>query len=223
MSDMAAGWASGRPAVTVTWGYLAAYVGGILLGGRLYPDLSTTGWVYLGLALAGFGLFRRDFREGLSLWARRPAASFAWTAGGLLGAAVLSTAASLVPYALGADDPPNAGRIFTLVQERGMVFAVIAAAISGPAVEEIVYRLAMIGRLSSRLPMPICVIGSSLVFAAIHLGGLGLKDLSSVLPHLAVGLVLATAYWRTRNITVPVAIHVIYNLMGLATVAASLG
>jgi membrane protease YdiL (CAAX protease family) len=174
------------------------------------------------LAVIGLAAFRRDFQDGLSLWGSRPFWSLAWTFGGLVGIMLADTAAALIPYALGADDPPNVGRVIALVEQRGLAFAAVGVGLSGPLVEEIVYRLVLVGRASSRVPMWVCLPASSLLFAAIHLGGFSPIAASAVLPHLTIGLGLAVIYWRTRNITITVAIHVLYNLMGLLTLAASL-
>ena len=53
-------------------------------------------------------------------------------------------------------------------------------------------------------------IGSSLLFAAIHL------SLASLLPIFALGLALAWVYDRTRNLLAPIAMHAVVNGVSVA-------
>lgn len=83
---------------------------------------------------------------------------------------------------------------------------IIVVSVIGPILEEIVFRLVIFGALYKRFGFWIAGIGSSLIFAAIHM------DFTHLLVYTAMGLVFAFLYVKTGRILVPIIAHVAINL-----------
>lgn len=79
----------------------------------------------------------------------------------------------------------------------------------GPIAEEVVFRLVMVSGLRKTLGPATAILLSSVAFAASHL------DVARLPVFLAIGLVLGTAYERSGNLGVPIAIHVLNNLIAV--------
>ncbi|WP_066158664.1 CPBP family intramembrane glutamic endopeptidase [Halalkalibacter krulwichiae] len=83
---------------------------------------------------------------------------------------------------------------------------IIVVSVIGPILEEIVFRLVIFGALYKRFGFWIAGIGSSLIFAAVHM------DFTHLLVYTAMGLVFAFLYVKTGRILVPIIAHVAINL-----------
>ncbi|MFM9995485.1 MAG: lysostaphin resistance A-like protein [Phycisphaerales bacterium] len=110
----------------------------------------------------------------------------------------------------------------TIVEQRGDPWVwglVLGAAVGAPVVEEITYRVFIqSGFLRAfRSAWPAIVV-TSLCFAAMHLS---IAD-----PHVVPGLFvlsvcMGVAYERTRRLGVPIAMHVLFNVVNLARVVVA--
>lgn len=95
------------------------------------------------------------------------------------------------------------------------IFAVLFA----PLVEEMVFRLATF-RLLVRIPgMPVAgtIAISSLLFGLIHVLS---DDLVQILYYAGLGVILGLVYHKSKNILVPIAVHLVFNLFVVITMFA---
>lgn len=87
-------------------------------------------------------------------------------------------------------------------------------------IEEFLFRGVIQGRLRQSFGPVGAVAGSSLLFGSVHLanytGALG-SVLAGALLIAGTGLVLGIVYELTRNLTVPIAVHAIYNVVLLVS------
>ncbi len=84
--------------------------------------------------------------------------------------------------------------------------------ISAPIIEEVVFRLIIVGRFKDVLPPVLMAIISALVFAAAHYS-IG-DPIFALVPYVFVGGAAATMYIISGyNIWVPICIHMVNNLM----------
>ncbi|MGL5548431.1 MAG: lysostaphin resistance A-like protein, partial [Culicoidibacterales bacterium] len=85
-------------------------------------------------------------------------------------------------------------------------FAFISTAFFAPIAEELVFRYLLIGSLKKYVPIWLCGVISTVAFAAIHVTT---GNLLHILPYLAAGAVFTISYLKTKNIMVPIGIHIL--------------
>jgi membrane protease YdiL (CAAX protease family) len=165
--------------------------------------------------VSGIFLFRREFILGIRNWKSAALKNILWLVGAFAASTFIVSIAAYPAYSMGFEDVTNANRMLLLVQIIGKPLTVLVVGISGPITEECVYRAFLIGKAKTKLPLWVCVILSSLLFAAMHLHGFTLLNFLSVLPTFASGLIYAVAYAATGNITVPLLMHILNNMVGI--------
>ena len=89
-----------------------------------------------------------------------------------------------------------------------MIFSVI---IYTPIVEEIVFRKTFKDIINNKV---FFIIFSSLVFAFYHIGYnfIGVESILGMIPYFGLGVVLAISYIKSKNIYVPIIIHILYDV-----------
>jgi len=124
---------------------------------------------------------------------------------------------SLVTQAIGVQTAEH--NVTRIVEESGsieiyLVLAVLSFLVIAPA-EELFYRNIVQKSLYDWFSRPRAVVIASALFALIHVPVYltnGLGPLLTTLPFLFVlALVLGESYRRTRNLTVPILIHAVFN------------
>ena len=84
---------------------------------------------------------------------------------------------------------------------------IVAPALIGPILEEIVFRKILFGALMERLGFFLSSILSSLVFAIVHV------DFTHTLVYVGMGLVFCYLYKKTESIITPILAHMFMNSM----------
>ena len=135
-----------------------------------------------------------------------------WGVVAWLGASVASFVAFTVLDALGLDPQPQAAEQALAVIDPWL--AVIAVVVLAPIAEEVFFRGVVFNALLREGGRRWAFVGSSALFAVIHL------SLVAVLPIFLLGLALAWAYDRTRSLLAPIAMHMAVN--GISVVIALL-
>jgi uncharacterized protein len=180
-------------------------------------------WVYMGIRI-----LRRlkPFFPKEGTWLRWKLKSnwVWWAIGGYYVSALLFNFADVInqlvlPASLFEEEtvvsklinPENKDRI-------AMAIGSIGPCISAPVFEEVLYRGFLLPALGCFLPMWAAIPASSVLFALHHLNP------TSVLPLTVLGLVWAILYTKSRNLTVTILIHCMWNsrvflgsLLGLGT------
>jgi membrane protease YdiL (CAAX protease family) len=202
---------------------VAFFVGGIILGGavfviggaatglgvRAFIDQyagiiniislfgqwgAVVGFLVLIARLKGSGSLRRDFGLAFSWWDPLIGA----------GAAVVTLLVSgmvqvVVAYLTGAPPASNSEAIFGDVVDNKplLIVTVLLASIGAPLVEELLFRGLVLRALEKRLGAVVAVIGSSLIFGALHLFGGPVSPIALLAGITVYGLVFAllTRWW----------------------------
>ncbi len=73
-----------------------------------------------------------------------------------------------------------------------------------PLCEELLFRGALYGGLRRRMPLPVAMVASGLLFGLLH-------DTSVILPVAALGTMLAWLYERTGSLVAPCLVHLLQN------------
>lgn len=89
-----------------------------------------------------------------------------------------------------------------------VAWMVLAAVVFAPLAEELVFRVVLQGTLETRTGPEGAVVGSSLLFAAVH----GWPD---ALPLIPLALTLGYVYQRRRSYVAVVVLHALFNLWNL--------
>ncbi len=82
---------------------------------------------------------------------------------------------------------------------------ILAVAVIGPILEEIIFRMIIFGSLYQRFNFWIAALVSSIVFAVVHM------DFAHILVYTFMGIVFAFLYVKTKRIIVPIMAHVALN------------
>lgn len=162
------------------------------------------------MVVAGPHLFRT-----FSTFARNPWAKFGLVPG-LWLVSFLTTAGIMI--ASGVDPTKSENQLTIEAMTRDVPFATmfVTAAVMGPLVEEYVFRHLLIGKMSRKIPVWICVVVSVLAFAALHFVGAGSFEWTSAVPYLVLGTVFSLAYVFTgRSLAYAYVLHFFNNAVSL--------
>jgi len=165
------------------------------------------------LGISGLLLFRQTFFAGIQSWKTAPFKSVFWLLGAYVVLILATQIASLPAYLMGLDAPQNDANVIVAVQLLGAPLSILLLGIAGPITEEIIYRGFLIQK--RKIPLWVCIILSSILFALAHMHGFSLIDFTGVLPHFAVALVYGILYVATSNITLPLILHIINNVFAI--------
>ncbi|MGP5072216.1 CPBP family intramembrane glutamic endopeptidase [Arthrobacter rhombi] len=92
----------------------------------------------------------------------------------------------------------------------------VMAVVMGPFVEEYIFRHLLIGKLSRKLNVWVCVVISIILFAGMHFLGSGSFELIAAVPYLSLGAVISVAYVLSgRSLAYSYLIHLLNNLIAL--------
>ena len=166
----------------------------------------------LVVMLGGGRMAPRDLGLGRQAWSHEIAAGCRGFLASILPVAMvllltqsLRSEETIHPFLkLLADSPPS----------MTVAWIVLRAVILAPLIEELVFRSLIQGPLERYLPIPVAIIGSSLLFSAVH----GLPD---AIPLVPLGIVLGYVYHRRRSLVAVVVTHALFNAGNLAIVYLS--
>jgi membrane protease YdiL (CAAX protease family) len=130
-------------------------------------------------------------------------AGLGWGVLAWIGASLVSAAVYYVFDALGIQSDPQAAEQALSVIDPWL--AVLAIVILAPIAEEIFFRGVVFNAFLREGGRRWAFIGSSALFAAIHL------SLVALIPIFLLGLALAWVYHRTNNLLAPIVMHMVVN------------
>ena len=163
----------------------------------------------IGLLVVSWSLvFRPNALAGLpSLPGRDPRgairAGLGWGVVAWIGASLLSYVAVVALEALGVDPEPQAAEQALAVIDP--LLAVATIVILAPIAEELFFRGVVFNALFREGGRRWAYLGSSALFAVIHV------SLVALVPIFVLGLALAWVYDKTGNLLAPIAMHTVVN------------
>ncbi|WP_046176604.1 CPBP family intramembrane glutamic endopeptidase [Domibacillus indicus] len=167
-------------------------------------------WTVIAFALATavvlLILWRSTYRNSIERQTPvSPSIAAAWSVAGIFMAFFAQFAASLIEqYLLGIEaGSDNTKSIIELVE--GLPLVILAVAVLGPFLEEIVFRKIIFGSLYNRMPFFFAALISSLIFSVAH------RELEHTILYAAMGFTFAFLYVKTKRIIVPIVAHVSMN------------
>lgn len=128
-----------------------------------------------------------------------------WSFLGIFLAFAAQYAAALIETFAFGIEPGSENTDMIVEMATAAPFTIIVVAVFGPIVEEIVFRMVIFGALYKRFGFWIAALSSGFLFAVIHF------DFTHLLVYLAMGVVFAWLYVKTKRIIVPIIAHVGIN------------
>jgi len=208
-----------------TISFLALYASFIVAGhvfiDPLPPDSPVRTYVkipfYLITGVIAIIFFWGDIKEGFGEWRKHPIKSVLFLAGLFVANIIASNLASIPGNLIYGDaETMNDANIQGTMNLVHPALIIIVMGILGPMVEETVFRIIMIRKWSSRIPVALCIIISSVLFMLIHVHSFTAQELIMNLDKLATGILYGITVALTRNVTIPCASHIINNTLGLS-------
>lgn len=167
--------------------------------------------VFTGAMIMGFEALRTSF----ATFTYYPWVKYLMIPGGWLGSLIIS---AIVLVSLG--DPvksENQLAIEGMTQSVPFLTMFVVTAIMGPFVEEYIFRHLLIGKLSRRLNVWLCVAISVVLFTGLHFVGAGSFDVTSAVPYTMLGIVMSVAYVLTgKSLAYSYVFHVFNNAVALS-------
>ena len=126
--------------------------------------------------------------------------------------------AMIIGYDMEALSSANQSTIEDAFKEN-YVLIIILAVVTGPMIEEVVFRYLIFSCLR-KVNAAVAVIGSSFIFGSLHMiselfGGEILTGLLMTMVYMALGMALAVLYERRRNLFLCMAVHGLSNAIAL--------
>jgi membrane protease YdiL (CAAX protease family) len=197
------------PLLAILVGAIIVKMAGLDLPAAVYECAFTVGWFLLALftarrhGLGASGFFRRPRRRGD--WAFMLIASLLLVAGltsVFLTLYWLSLVAPDVMAEVLADDESDEP-----LEGWAKAVDVFGLTIAAPVAEEVVFRGVLLHLWSRRWGVRAGVIGTSMMFAALH----AMEPISAFL----FGVTMCVLYMRTETLLVPIATHILHNTVTL--------
>lgn len=169
----------------------------------------------LYILLGGFAIyaFRDDFKEGIGEWKAHPVKSLLWVLGTFIAYYIVEIAASLPLYLLYPDyESINDNSAGMAAEALPMIVGILALGIMGPVTEEAFFRFFGVKKLSGFIPAWLCILISSVAFGFMHVKSVTVPEFLFYLPTVAAAAVWGIALHKSRNITIPLIMHIMINL-----------
>ncbi|MBE5941933.1 MAG: CPBP family intramembrane metalloprotease [Lachnospiraceae bacterium] len=168
---------------------------------------------YLVLGSVGVVLFWNELKEGISLWKKHTGK----TLGLFLVAYVLDILLSnLAFFPIMYLNPEyqslNEHSVAELQGKFPALLLIIALGIMGPVAEEVVFRLAPISLTEKKSKRIIVVLVAAVLFMLVHMHAFTVEEFLYNLPHFVTGSVYGIVMVLSRNVTIPILLHIMNNL-----------
>jgi membrane protease YdiL (CAAX protease family) len=172
---------------------------------------------YIILGILSLIFFRIDWKEGLAQWKGHPIKNILFVIGLTIANIVMANVASIPGQLIYGDaETINDSNINGMISMFNPLLILLVVGILGPIMEETVFRVVMIRKLSSKVPMAVCILVSSIGFMLIHVHAFTAQEMIMNLDKLSSGLLFGITLALTKkNATVPAATHIINNTLAM--------
>ena len=168
---------------------------------------------YIVLGSVGVVLFWNELKEGISLWKEH----IGKTLGLFLVAYVLDILLSNLAYFPIMHLNPeyqslNEHSVAALQDKFPAFLLIIALGIMGPVTEEVIFRLAPISLTEKKSTRIMVILVTATLFMLVHIHAFTVDEFLYNLPHFVTGLIYGIVMIFSRNVTIPILLHVMNNL-----------
>lgn len=168
---------------------------------------------YIVLGSVGVVLFWNELKEGISLWKEHIGKTLCFFVVAYVLDILLSNLAFFPIMLL---NPEYQSLIEHSVAELQGKFPalllIIALGIMGPVTEEVIFRIAPIRLTEKKGKRIIVVLVTAVLFMLVHMHAFTVEEFLYNLPHFVTGLVYGIVMVLSRNVTIPILLHIMNNL-----------
>ena len=166
--------------------------------------------VFTAAIIRGFDALRTSFATFKYYpWVKVPMIPGAWFATLIVGAIVMVMLGNPVKS-------ENQLAIEGMTRSVPFLTMFVVTALLGPFVEEYIFRHLLIGKLSRKINVWVCVAISVVLFTALHFVGTRSFDITSAVPYTTLGIMMSVAYVLTgKSLAYSYVLHVFNNSVAL--------
>jgi len=168
---------------------------------------------YIVLGSVGVVLFWNELKEGISLWKNHMGKSLGLFLVAYILDILLSNLAFFPIMHLNPEyQSLNEHSVTELQGKFPALLLIIVLGVMGPVAEEVVFRLAPISLTEKKSKMMIVVLVTAILFMLVHIHVFTVEEFLYNLPHFVTGLVYGIVMVLSRNVTIPILLHIMNNL-----------
>ena len=168
---------------------------------------------YIVLGSVGMVLFWNELKEGFFLWKEHTGKTLSIFLVAYILDILLSNLAFIPIMLLNPEyQSLNEHSVAELQGKFPALLLIIALGIMGPVAEEVVFRLAPISLTEKKSKRIIVVLVTAVLFMLVHIHAFTVEEFLYNLPHFVTGLVYGIVMVLSRNVTIPILLHIMNNL-----------
>ena len=171
---------------------------------------------YIVLGSVGLFLFREELKEGISLWKEHTGKTVCLFLAAYVSDIILTNLAFIPIMNLNPEyQSLNEHSVSSLQGKFPALLLIVALGIMGPVAEEVVFRLAPIGLAEKKSKKIMAVLVTAALFMLVHMHAFTVEEFLYNIPHFVTGLIYGSVMVLSRNVTIPMLLHIMNNLPGV--------
>ncbi len=168
---------------------------------------------YIVLGSVGMVLFWNELKEGISLWKEHTVKTLSLFIVAYILDIFLSNLAFFPIMHLNPEyQSLNEHSVAELQGKFPALLLIIALGIMGPVTEEVIFRLAPISLTEKKSKRIIAVLVTAALFMLVHMHAFTVEEFLYNIPHFVTGLIYGIVMVLSRNVTIPILLHIMNNL-----------
>lgn len=168
---------------------------------------------YIVLGSVGVVLFWNELKEGISLWKEHIGKTLCFFVVAYVLDILLSNLAFFPIMLLNPEyQSLNEHSVAELQGKFPALLLIIALGIMGPVTEEVIFRIAPISLTEKKGKRIMIVLVTAVLFMLVHMHAFTVEEFLYNLPHFVTGLVYGIVMVLSRNVTIPILLHIMNNL-----------
>ena len=175
---------------------------------------------YIVLGSVGVVLFWNELKEGISLWKEHTGKTLCFFVVVYVLDILLSNLAFFPIMLLNPEyQSLNEHSVAELQGKFPALLLIIALGIMGPVTEEVIFRLAPISLTEKKGKRIMIVIVTATLFMLIHVHAFTVEEFLYNIPQFVSGLIYGIVMVLSRNVTIPILLHILNNLPAVVLAA----
>ena len=168
---------------------------------------------YIVLGSVGVVLFWNELKEGISLWKEHTGKTLCFFVVAYVLDILLSNLAFFPIMLLNPEyQSLNEHSVAELQGKFPALLLIIALGIMGPVTEEVIFRIAPISLMEKKGKRIMIVLVTAILFMLMHVQAFTVEEILYNIPQFVAGLIYGIVMVLTRNVTIPILLHIMNNL-----------
>lgn len=168
---------------------------------------------YIVLGSVGVVLFWNKLKEGISLWQEHTGKTLCFFVVAYVLDILLSNLAFFPIMLLNPEyQSLNEHSVAELQGKFPALLLIIALGIMGPVTEEVIFRIAPISLMEKKGKRIMIVLVTAILFMLMHVHAFTVEEILYNIPQFVTGLIYGIVMVLSRNVTIPILLHIMNNL-----------